>query len=935
MSKKALVIFSLVGALNVYADDNDDIKFIYKLYQNKEYKVSVEELNKFIVKYPSSKHYELAQNLLGQSLYGAKEYDKAQKIFGKLTNSSYGSDANYYLALINIELNNLDEAYKYTGVLKDINRERVLYTLAAKEYSNNNLLKAKEYFEEVRRQKGIYKNNALFNLGLISYNTGSYLDTTVYLDEYLNIEKEDMEKAATSNYILAFSYYKLNNKNLALDYYGNIEKNYLSSSYYNLAVRDLLFYWTEEKNLEKIAFYTEKLEGTQFAEVALQSTGNYYYNGGDYLKAISYYEKLVKNYNNIDAIYYLGRSYLNLNKNEEALKEFNKLSKVDKYKNEYFYYVAYIMFQKENYKEVITLLDGVETKLKKDLSNYYGFIADASYKLEDYGRAKKYYALVFNEKKGKDDFYKYYLVTSLAGDIKTLEELYDYYRKNYIKERTYSESVYLIMGNAYAKLNEDTKAVEVYSEGLKNEYSVNLLENLIIIQTKLKNYEEAYKSLNRLDISPEREFTKGTLLMNMKKYSEAIVVLDKLMEGKIEKDLKEKTLAKLAEVYLLEKNYAKTIETSEKYESSNKVFNKDIMNFKAIAYFRLGQFLKAREIYEKSLDSTTEKSNSFYMIGETYYNERNYLEAKKSYIKAYENTNEIKLKKDSAYWLIRVEEVLGNKKEFFERVEGFRKTFPDSEYNEDITYLVGKLYEESADRKKAIDEYSKLYNLSTNKLTKDEMAKRVTELYYADKDVKNAYLWNNKVNEEAYKLLWQGYILELEKKDLEANKNYEKLIKDKNYGDSANYKLGLYYLNKNDYKKARVYFEAVMNFEISINKERAQYNIGLTYEKEKDYLKAVSSFLRIKLLMENSDLEDLVLIKLGENYEKLENGEKSFEYFKEYYEKFSSRKDYSYVVEKLVVNRLNEDKTNEAKIYFNELEKINPENAKIYADYMK
>ena len=149
MYKKLLVLLSIIVSMNTFADDNEDIKYIYKLYQNKDYKISAEESEKFLFKYPGSKHYDVAQNLLGQSFYQIKEYEKAQKIFNKLLNSAYSSDANYYLALINIETGNLNIAYSYSKGLKDINREKILYTLAVKEYSNNNLNKAREYFEEL------------------------------------------------------------------------------------------------------------------------------------------------------------------------------------------------------------------------------------------------------------------------------------------------------------------------------------------------------------------------------------------------------------------------------------------------------------------------------------------------------------------------------------------------------------------------------------------------------------------------------------------------------------------------------------------------------------------------------------------------------------------------------------------------------------------
>ncbi len=935
MYKKLLVLLSIIVSMNSFADDNEDIKYIYKLYQNKEYKISAEESERFLFKYPGSKHYDVAQNLLGQSFYQIKEYEKAQKIFNKLLNSAYSSDANYYLALISIETGNLNIAYNYSKNLKDVNREKVLYTLAVKEYSNNNLNKARDYFEELRRIKGVYRNYALFNLGLISYNSGSYLDASVYLGEYLNYEKEDVEKISTTNYMLAYSFDKLGNKPLAVEYYNGIEKKYPNSSYYDLAIRDLFFYWIEQKNDEKIAEYTEKLNDTQFAETALLNAGNYYYNAQNNQKAIFYYEKLLSNFNSSESTLYLAKSYMNIGKTEEALMQFKKLALNDKFKNEYYYYTAYTYFQNEKYKDVITLLDGIETKNIKDKSIYYQLIADSAYKLEDYKKAQKYYALIFEEKKTKDDFYRYYLVSSLSGDTKVIKELFDYYKANFIKDKTYNESVYLIMGNVYVKFGEDKNAEGVYSEGLKNEYSEQLLENLIIVQIRLNKFEEAYKNLNRLEPDENRDFTKGTLLISLKKYDEAVSSLEKQLIQTKNSELKEKILIKLSQVYLLQKNYQETIITAEKYEKAGYKYDKEIYDAQAIAYFRLGQFEKSRKVYEKILSMEKDKGTSYYMIAESYYNEKNYEGAKEYYKKSYSSTNDDKIKKDSAYWLIRVEDLLLNKTEVLTRIKAFREAYPNSDYEEDITYLVSRIYEENNDRKNAINEYAKLYEMSNNVHTKDDMAKRITELYTEDKDIKNAYIWSNRVSEEAYKFLWQAYIMELEGKNDEAVKNYEKISKDKTYGDSANYKLGIYYLNKADYKKARGYFEKVLEFEASLNNERAQYNIGITYEKEKEYLKAISSFLKIKLLVEDSSLDDLILIKLAENYEKLNDSNKAYEYFREYYKNYSGNKDYAYVTEKLLVNRIQAKNIPEAKEYYNELLKINPAAAKQYAEYIK
>lgn len=699
LKKKTLAILAILISLNTFANDNNDMRFINRLYQNKDYKLTVEELNKFIVRYPRSKHYNDAQLILGKSLYELKEYQDSITVFQRLVNTNHRNEVYYYLALASIELDLLSDAHRFSRELRDLSREIILFQLAIKEYKNDNMLKAREYFEELRSLRGTYRSIALFNLGLISYNIEAYKESTIYLEEYIGLEKEDIEKLATSNYILAFSYNKLNNKAKALEHYKNIESSYRTSTYYHLALRDLYFYFLEEKNNRLIEDYAKKLRGTRFEELVLMNTGNYFYNLSLYSKAVEYYKELAdKSATNIDATYYLGRSYLYLDKKDEALREFNKLSKVSKYKNEYYYYTSFILFQQGKFKEVVNLLDEIENKVDKDLVNYYQLIGDSAYELKDYQRAQKYYALLFREKKTKDDFYRYYFVSSLVNDTKTLEELFEQYKKNYPRDKDYATNVYLTLGNLYANSNQPEKAINIYTEGLKQTNDPILLENLVLVQTRLRKFEEALATLQRLESTPERDYQRALLLLSLKRYVEASNVLEALSRKQISNELKERVYIRLAEIYLLDRKYTKTIETVEKYEALNKTDNKEILSFKAIAYFRLEQYNKARAVYERSLNIPEEKASSYYMIAETYYNERNYNDAKINYLKAIEYSKDINITKDSEYWLIRVEEMLGDKNALLERAERFRKKYPKSEYEEDIEYLIERVLEEDVEK---------------------------------------------------------------------------------------------------------------------------------------------------------------------------------------------------------------------------------------------
>jgi tetratricopeptide (TPR) repeat protein len=169
----------------------------------------------------------------------------------------------------------------------------------------------------------------------------------------------------------------------------------------------------------------------------------------------------------------------------------------------------------------------------------------------------------------------------------------------------------------------------------------------------------------------------------------------------------------------------------------------------------------------------------------------------------------------------------------------------------------------------------------------------------------------------------------------EAVKNYENLIGDSEVGDRAAYYLGSYYFSIAKYDKARSYLEKVFDYMMSEYKDDALLKIGFSYDEEKNSSRAISSFMRIKLLYSDSPLQDIATLKIAENYESMgdfENAEKNYE---DFYINYKNSPYYLTVTEKMININLKKKDLKTAYGYYRELSRLNDKKAKNYESYFK
>ncbi len=359
----------------------------------------------------------------------------------------------------------------------------------------------------------------------------------------------------------------------------------------------------------------------------------------------------------------------------------------------------------------------------------------------------------------------------------------------------------------------------------------------------------------------------------------------------------------------------------------------EIMDKKGMAYFKLKKYSDAIKVYRDLKQYPKVSGYAYFMLGEIYYNQKDYTAAKGAYKYIINNMPGSEFQKDSLYWLINITFQNKEKEECVKYCKEFLKKYKNDEYAEEITSYLAEIY--IADNKigLAVKEYEKLYNLTKDKELKGNLAKSILKIYFNKKDYNNAMKWAKKVRENSFRKLWMGLIYDKQGKAGYAAAEYRKILNDSQYGDKANYYLGTYYFNNKKYKEARKYLDKVPDFKMSEYSDDAYLKIGLSYEAEAQFQRAISSFLKIKLMYEKSIYQDIAHLKIAENYEKLNEREKGIKIYVEFVDKFVYSKYYPSVLEKLLVYYLSEGEKEKAEKYYRDMKMVDEKKAEKYKEH--
>ncbi len=384
--------------------------------------------------------------------------------------------------------------------------------------------------------------------------------------------------------------------------------------------------------------------------------------------------------------------------------------------------------------------------------------------------------------------------------------------------------------------------------------------NIILVAPNDQNFEGAKQMANRIIHSPYTESNARNpfilpILSRLNasspdadewrtKFAKTFAFLIDELDDDI-KAFKEEVLEQVSALTVLE--YTPKFATGEKIhfkeEAIRIVAGSALKNFENIALLflekmnkkgkiNLNEFVgdKMISVYMRSIKQNPEDYETYWGLGNAYFELENYDEAIVNYQKAIEikpNQHEVFYNLGLAY----------SKVEYYEKaIVNYQKAIEIKPNKYGAFYNLGNIYYKLEDYKKAIENYQKAveikpdfykaFNNLGNAYDEVEDYEKAIENYQKAVKIKSDF-------HEAFNNL--GLIYSKLENHKEAIKSYQKTIEIKPNDHTLN-GLGLVYANQSDYKRAiQSFYKIIINEDASqVMKENAYFNIACLYSLQKD-----------------------------------------------------------------------------------------------------
>jgi len=848
--RKYLVISLLASYSIVFAGEAEDFKAVDNLYKERNFKAALVESEKFLQKYPESKHQKSMRDKVAKIYFLEKNYKKAEEIFKKLftmeEKQSQKDEYASYLARANALLNNPDSAMFYVKEIKDKNTFQKTFFAVAQNFlaKENNEAAQKAYKEIIDNKYENYKES-MMGLGIVYYNLKDYDKAIYWLSEYSKeMPKENKEMVS---YLRASALYRKGNTDDAIGRFEELANIEPSTEYSRKAALYLIEIYSNRKDEEKVTFYLNKIKGTKEYNTAMTMIGDLYVTKENYNKALDYYGQS-NDKNNPKLIYGEAYSLYKNGKYEEALKKFQSLKNSDYY-NQSIYHIFAINYKLKNFDEIIRDREIIRKVVvnQVDTDNIIRIIANSAYQVGNYKLAKDYYGRLFAVSPDKENLFRVILLDSQMLDMEDLRIRFNQYNELYSNDTEFKKDVYLYTGDAYYKAGDPERAEQIYKTYLNQYTNTEIISSLMSTLLEQKKYDEMQQYLSLAQDESSVNYLKGIAAMGLGKYDEAESEFQKVLASG-DQSLSTKVYLNRVRNYFLAERYNEAVQAGEQYLSKlspdkDKVIYSEMLDKIGLSYFRLGKYDQARSYYSKIASMKGYEVYGKFQIADSYYNEQNYEKAGSLYKEVYNQFGETFYGEQAYYKYIMTLSLTGNTDAFEREKNNFMKVYPNSNLRGTITNLTTNMYIESGDTDKAIESLNtsnsntddvavketnttKIITLKLQKKDYKDIEKYIAELpteeerayysaqYYAAKkdpkaaDYKAVYSKNGKLANDA--MLRAAEIYDKQENVAEAEKLFTKLYAVKNNKDLKAYsieKLIYYKLVKNNTKEAKKLYD--------------------------------------------------------------------------------------------------------------------------------
>ncbi len=570
----------------------------------------------------------------------------------------------------------------------------------------------------------------LYILGLFAWvghftafgqNTMGYTEPEVHF-------RNGLEYFEKSNFVAAREefneYLKQRNKLLTTSDY-----NVVTAEYYYAVTGLYLNYPEAEVQVDR--FVRNHAEHPK-AQLIFADLGKFYYEGGEYDKAIDYLEKAVEsttNYNKkLESQYRLGMSYYNTQKFEQALTNLNQVKKDATFPNaaDASYFAGVINYKKNNYREAY------EDFLRIENDAYYkneapNWIVSSLYQLNDFDRLLSYGEKLLTQQRGNnklDDVALYVAeVYYNKGDYKGAVAAYERYKK--MRPAALPPTVALHYGHSqfrnenYAGVIETLKSVAPGKDSVAQYASY--LVGISYLQVNNPTFAlTAFDNAARLDFNPvvqqEAMYNHAKVQIELGNNSDAIKELNDYLKKYPATKNEDEATQLIAEAYSGASNTVGAISYIENLKKRTPKINATYQRLtynQGVSDFNAERYPQAIESLNKSLKYPIEEPifiAASYQKAEAYSAQQKYDEAIPMYSQLSKNTKADIYRRKSLYALgyayynqKKYSQALGYFKEFTNNTEGMEAQMIEDAYVRLADcYLAQKNYTE------AINTYEKV-----------------------------------------------------------------------------------------------------------------------------------------------------------------------------------------------------------------------------------
>lgn len=573
-----------------------------------------------------------------------------------------------------------------------------------------------------------------------------------------------------------------------------------------------------------------------------------------------------------EAYFKIAYSDLELGSTTEAIEYFDLAKREGSpYYFDAHYYAGYIAFEKENYdKALVDLRKAAESE--KYQYRVPVMITGAYFKQERYDELLAYannFKDYIKELRRTENVYQVYqMAAEAAYQTERWQDAVDFYAlyRN-TSNQLINEATLFRYGYSHFKLGNTDLAIESFKRvALKQDslaqYASYYLGQLYVEQNNLLFASSAFDQAAKLNFNPnikeEASFSYAKVSYQSKKYTLAILALDRFINNYPTSTYIPEATNLLSEAFLNTNDFARAITFIERLETKSpriqEAYQK-VTFYKGTEFFNAAQYDKAVQLLDKSLTYTPDKNlqtAALFWKGEARATMVRYPEAISAYQKVFETRNS------------------------------------NSEYYLKANYGLGYAYYNLRDYGNAriyLKRYVDALEDQENRLNYDDAILRLADCYYVDKEYATAISYYNRAIENNnpnmdYAYFQKGVVRDFQDRPADAIEALEVVINQYSgsiYFDDAIYKKAQIQLESREYRASIIGFTRIIErlpqslfipyaYE---SRALAHFNLNELDEAERDYKKILDSYI-------TSNVANSALLGLQNTF-KLNNKDLEFE----------------------------------------------------------